>query len=172
MTGIEFKNKVDEFLTNKNITVAEHEKMFRELKSVAMKTFKKFLDKYLNYVKAKYAPDEDGWGLDSECVYNVEFHTDAMSFVYWDDSCQETSSCVSIPMDDFIKWIDGDVASVQEFIIKDIIETLTDNLAYDKRRIEYYKAAVENTEKFLANMGKMKFKDIKKWYDNWVENSI
>lgn len=169
MTGIEFKNKVEEFRTNKNITVAEHDNMFRELKSVALKTIRKFLRKYDNYFMQKY---EVEYIISAPEVYGVEFKEEGVTFLYWDDPCQETSSCLTIPIDDFSKWIDNDITDLHEFIIKDIVETLTKQVESDQKRIKYYQDSIEHTKQFLANIDKMKFNDIKKWYDEWIENSI
>lgn len=63
MTGIEFRNKVEEFRTNKDITVAKHEEMFSELRGVALKTIKKFLVKYGNYLCKKYDVDIDSYNI-------------------------------------------------------------------------------------------------------------
>lgn len=169
MTGLEFRNAVKEYITNEKVSVAEHRKLFSKLKNFAMKTFRKFNDEYCYYIKRKYNADEL---INSEYVHGVEFHTDEVTFLYWDDSSGCTSSCIDIPIDDFIKWIDNDQSEMQNYIIKHIRDMLAKQIAYDKRKFEYYKEAVEHAEKFLANMDKMKFKDVKKWYDEWIDDAI
>ena len=105
MTGIEFKNKVEEFLTNKDMTVAEHEKMFKELRSVALRTIRKFLHKYDSYFMKKYDVD---YSIDGPDVYDVKFSDDGVTFLYWEESYKVTSSCLTIPHEDFIKLVDND----------------------------------------------------------------
>ena len=169
MTGIEFKNKVEEFLTNKDMTVAEHEKMFKELRSVALRTIRKFLHKYDRYFMKKYDVD---YIIDRQDVYDVKFSDDGVTFLYWDESFHDSSSSITIPYEDFIKWIDNDVNYVQKSIINDIIETLKKHVESDKMRIKYYQNSVENVNQFLSKIGKMKFNDIKKWYDKWLDDAI
>lgn len=167
MTGIEFKNKVEEFCTNKDMTVAEHEKMFSELSGVALKTFKKFLVKYGNYICKKYNVD-----IDSHNIYCVKFSDNGVTFIYWEESFHDSSSSITIPYEDFIKWIDNDVNYVQESIIKDIIETLKKQVESNKIRIKYYQKSVDNVNQLLSKIDKMKFNDIKKWYDKWIDDAI
>ena len=104
MTGIEFKNKVEEFRTNKDMTVAKHEKMGCELRGVALKTIKEFLVKYGNYFCKKYNVD-----IDSHNIYCVNFGDNGVTFLYWEESFHDSSSSITIPYEDFIKWIDNDV---------------------------------------------------------------
>ena len=169
MTGIEFRNKVEEFLTNKNMTVDEHEKMFKELRSVALRTIRKFLHKYDSYFMKKYDVD---YSIDGPDVYDVKFSDDGVTFLYWDESFHDSSSSITIPYEDFIKWIDNDVNYVQKSIINDIIETLKKHVESDKMRIGYYQKSVDNVNQLLSKIGKMKFNDIKKWYDKWLDDAI
>ena len=169
MTGIEFKNKVEEFLTNKDMTVAEHEKMFKELRSVALRTIRKFIHKYDRYFMKKYDVD---YIIDRQDVYDVKFSDDGVTFLYWDESFHDSSSSITIPYEDFIKWIDNDVNYVQKSIINDIIETLKKQVETDQMRIKYYQKSVEHVNQLLSKIGKMKFNDIKKWYDKWLDDAI
>ena len=166
MTGIEFKNKVEEFRTNKDMTVAEHDEMFSELRGVALKTIKKFLVKYGNYLCKKYNAD-----IDSYNIYGVNFSDNGVTFLYWDEF-HDSSSSITIPYEDFIKWIDNDVNYVQESIIKDIIETLKKQVETDQMRIKHYQKSVDNVNQFLSKIDKMKFNAIKKWYDKWIDDAI
>ena len=167
MTGIEFKNKVEEFLTNKDMTVAEHEKMFAELRGVALKTIKKFLDEYGNYFCKKYNAD-----IDSHNIYCVKFSDNGVTFIYLEKFSHDSSSSITIPYEDFIKWIDNDVNYVHESIIKDIIETLKKQVETDQMRIKHYQKSVDNVNQLLSKIDKMKFNDIKKWYDKWIDDAI
>lgn len=167
MTGIEFKNKVEEFRTNKDMTVAKHEKMFLELSGVALKTIKKFLVKYGNYFCKKYDVD-----IDSSNIYYVKFNDNGVIFLYWEESFHNSSSTVTIPYEDFIKWIDNDVNYVQKSIINDIIETLKKQVETDQMRIKYYQKSVDNVNQLMSKIDKMKFNDIKKWYDKWLDDAI
>ena len=168
MTGIEFKSKVEEFRTNKDMTVAEHEKMFSELSGVALKTIKKFLVKYGNYFCKKYNVD-----IDSHNIYCVKFNDNGVTFLYWEEeSYHDSSYHITIPYEDFIKWIDNDVNYVQKSIINDIIETLKKHVESDKMRIMHYQKSVDNVNQLLSKIGKMKFNDIKKWYDKWLDDAI
>ena len=167
MTGIEFKNKVEEFCTNKDMTVSKHEEMFSELRGVALKTIKKFLVKYGNYFCKKYNVD-----IDSHNIYCVKFSDNGVTFLYWEESFHDSSSSITIPYEDFIKWIDNDVNYVQKSIIKDIIETLKKQVESDQMRIGYYQKSVDNVNQFLSKIDKMKFNNIKKWYDKWIDDAI
>lgn len=167
MTGIEFKNKVEEFCTNKDMTVAKHEEMFSELRGVALKTIKKFLVKYGNYLCKKYNAD-----IDSYNIYGVNFGDNGVTFLYLEKFSHDSSSSITIPYEDFIKWIDNDVNSVQESIINDIIETLKKQVESDKIRIRHYQKSVDNVNQLLSKIDKMKFNDIKKWYDKWIDDAI
>ena len=167
MTGIEFKNKVEEFRTNKDMTVAEHEKMFSELRGVALKTFKKFLVKYGNYLCKKYNAD-----IDSYNIYGVNFSDNGVTFLYLEKFSNDSSSSITIPYEDFVKWIDNDVKYVQESIINDIIETLKKQVETDQMRIKHYQKSVEHVNQLLSKIDKMKFNAIKKWYDKWIDDAI
>ena len=169
MTGIEFRNKVEEFRTNKNMTVAEHEKMFKELRSVALRTIRKFLHKYDSYFMKKYDVD---YSIDGPDVYDVKFSDNGVTFLYWEESYKVTSSCLTIPYEDFIKWVDNDVKYVQESIINDIRKTLNEHIESGMKIIKHYQDSVEHANQFLAKMDKMKFNDIKKWYDKWINGAI
>ena len=169
MTGIEFKNKVEEFCTNKDMTVAEHAPPSKELRSVALRTIRKFLHKYDSYFMKKYDVD---YSIDGPDVYDVKFSDDGVTFLYWEESYKVTSSCLTIPHEDFIKLVDNDVKYVQKSIINDIIETLEKHVESDQMRIKYYQNSVENVNQFLSKIGKMKFNDIKKWYDKWLDDAI
>lgn len=167
MTGIEFKNKVEEFRTNKDMTVAEHEKMFSELRSVALKTIKKFLVKYGRYLCKKYDAD-----IDLHNIYCVNFGDNGVTFQYLEKSFHDYSSSITISYEDFIKWIDNDVNYVQKSIINDIIETLKTHVESDQMRIMHYQKSVENVNQFLSKIDKMKFNAIKKWYGKWLDDAI
>lgn len=167
MTGIEFKNKVEEFRTNKDMTVAEHEKMFLELSGVALKTIKKFLVKYGNYFCKKYDVD-----INSSNIYCVKFSDNGVTILYWEESYHNFYSSITIPYEDFIKWIDNDVNCVQKSIINDIIETLKKQVETNQMQIRHYQKSVEHVNQFLSKIDKMKFNDIKKWYDKWLDDAI
>lgn len=169
MTGFEFKNLAEEYIGNKNITVFEHEKMFKKLKTASLNILRKFLGKYLHYFIEVYSVD---WGFEPDNVYDVEFSKGKLTFAYWDDSSAETSSFVDIPIADFVKWIDNDVDCIHEFIIKDIKRTLKNQIENDKKRIKYYQDSVDDSEQFLSKIDSMEFNDIKNWYDRWIDNAI
>lgn len=54
MTGAEFKDKLKTYRGDKNITVAEHDRLFRELKGVVLRTFKKVFDGYSNCIRRMF----------------------------------------------------------------------------------------------------------------------
>lgn len=95
-----------------------------------------------------------------------------MTFQYLEKSFHDYSSSITISYEDFIKWIDNDVNHVQKSIINDIIETLKKQVETDQMRIKYYQDSIDNVNQFLSKIDKMKFKDIKKWYDKWIDDAI
>ena len=105
-------------------------------------------------------------------MYDVKFSDDGVTFLYWDESFHDSSSSITIPYEDFIKWIDNDVNYVQKSIINDIIETLKNHVESDKIRIMHYQKSVDNVNQLLSKIDKMKFNDIKKWYDKWLDDAI
>ena len=53
-----------------------------------------------------------------------------------------------------------------------MIETLKKHVESDQMRIGYYQKSVDNVNQLLSKIDKMKFNDIKKWYDKWIDDAI
>lgn len=95
-----------------------------------------------------------------------------MSLVYRDDWDGDTSSVTLFPIADFVRWIDNDTSAIKDYVTKYIAMTLANYIERNKKQIEYHKASIDKAEKFLAKMDEMKFKDVVKWYDEYIDNSI
>lgn len=169
MIGLEFKNTVKEYIANKKMSVAEHEKLFSELKKTAIRTFNKFFNDYKSYVIEKYASSQD---IFIEGIYNVEIADDEISFIYYDDLDCETSSNIDIPLEEFAKWIDDDIEDIRQYIRKKIVSSVEKDIEHSQKRIDYYAHCIEKNISFLENVDKMNFHDVRKWYDEWIDDAV
>lgn len=169
MTGIEFKQLIKDS-QNKNITVAEQEKMLKKLEHIALETFKKINDKYSHYIKNKY--NDGDYLIESDYVYDVYFGKKEIDISFWDDSSGDTSSFINIPIDDFAKWIDNDVSEIQKYIVAEITDTLTQNIEFYNKRIKYYTEEVNKDKKLLTQISTMKFEEIIEQYNERLDGAI
>lgn len=169
MTGLEFKDKVMQYCTNKIMTVAEHEKLFKELKKIAIHTFNKFFNEYKLYIIEKHASNQDVF---VKGIYNVEIHNDEISFIYYDDLSCETSSNIDISLEEFVKWIDNNIEDIQQYMKMKIVSLAEKDIEENQKRIDYYIKCVKRNTNFLEKVDKMKFKDIIDWYNGFIDDAI
>lgn len=169
MIGLEFKNKAIQYCTDKTMSVAEHEKLFNELKKIAINTFNKFFNEYKLYIIEKYASNQDVF---IESIYNVEIVNNEISFIYYDDLDCETSSNVDIPLEEFVKWIDNNVEDIQQYMKMKIVSSVKKDIEETQKRIVYYTQCIKRNTDFLEKVDKMKFKDIVNWYNGFIDDAI
>lgn len=158
MTGNEFKKCLNKYLNDDSITVAEYRELGSTLKNTVIETVKSVLSIDDHLIPKQYNHDSS---IPRERVNDVEFNQDDVKIIYWDDGWKETTSLIRIPLDDIVRWIDGDTSDIKKRVIEDIRSFIKSEIENDEARIKHLEEIVNSEKDLLYTIDEMSYDEIR-----------